>query len=673
MKKLLLFCQFLILLLSVSITISGQYTGGNPNVAFFKTVITSDTVLGYEPGKAVDNSMVGYCAIPGEAPEWLKIDLGAYHNIDGFGMIITNSDELPGEITFQSSVYGSWWSNLKNIFITTAGTYNFDINDRDSVRYVRIYISKKDVLASFTEVYIYWYEMDPQSPPPMALPATNITHDGFTANWTKRTLASGYKLSVTSDEDFTNYVPGYANLEVGNVLSWDIEGLSPVTTYYYRVKAYNIAGTSNNGNMVSLTTLQSPQTITFENLITYTYGDSDFDLGAIASSGLPVNYTSSDETVATITGSTVTIVGAGITSLTASQEGNSEYLSATPITNDLVVNRKEVTVDGAIAADKVYDGTTDATLSGAILTGVVGADDLSLSGDTAGTFAQVGVGTGIAVSTSIMLVGNDTTNYIILQPTGITADITIKDLTVVADDKSREECASNPEFTISYSGFVGAEDAGALISEPVALCAADEISAAGAFDITISGGTAYNYNLIYVTGTLSITPDITEPELIVQSTTIQLDETGNAMITPADVVANASDNCSLSDTTLSQSTFTSSDVGDIAIDVTVTDLAGNATTESAVVTVEGSTGLVNLEGYLAKIYPNPVLDLLTIETANLGWLSIKITSLNGQIIDSRNFTGNSHQIDLTSFPKGIYFITVESKDFVTIEKIIKLK
>jgi len=39
---------------------------------------------------------------------------------------------------------------------------------------------------------------------------------------------------------------------------------------------------------------------------------------------------------------------------------------------------------------------------------------------------------------------------------------------------------------------------------------------------------------------------------------------------------------------------------------------------------------------------------------------------------SEEMDGISFQIDLSSFPKGIYFITIRSKDFVTTEKVIKM-
>ena len=86
--------------------------------------------------------------------------------------------------------------------------------------------------------------------------------------------------------------------------------------------------------------------------------------------------------------------------------------------------------------------------------------------ETSGTFAQSDVGTAIAVSTSMTISGADVANYTLLQPADLVANITAAELTVTADDKSREACAANPDFTFTYSGFVGSDDEGVIPTPP---------------------------------------------------------------------------------------------------------------------------------------------------------------------------------------------------------------
>lgn len=87
-----------------------------------------------------------------------------------------------------------------------------------------------------------------------------------------------------------------------------------------------------------------PQTITFGALSATTYGAAPITLTATASSGLPVSYSSSNTAVATVDGSTVTIVGVGSTNITASQAGDGTWAAATPVVQALTVAKADQTI-----------------------------------------------------------------------------------------------------------------------------------------------------------------------------------------------------------------------------------------------------------------------------------------------------------------------------------------
>ncbi len=92
------------------------------------------------------------------------------------------------------------------------------------------------------------------------------------------------------------------------------------------------------------------------------------------------------------------------------------------------VARKSVTISGITAANKGYDGTTNATLTGtAVLNGILPADTgdvlLDASGATANfADATIGIGKSVSVTGYVLYGGAD--NYELTQPTGLTADIT---------------------------------------------------------------------------------------------------------------------------------------------------------------------------------------------------------------------------------------------------------
>ena len=79
---------------------------------------------------------------------------------------------------------------------------------------------------------------------------------GFRAQWAWTANATKYYLDVATDNGFTSIVPAYNNLDVGNNLTYVLTGLTPGTTYYYRVRAYSSCGTSSSS--VTMTYATSP-------------------------------------------------------------------------------------------------------------------------------------------------------------------------------------------------------------------------------------------------------------------------------------------------------------------------------------------------------------------------------------------------------------------------------
>ena len=529
-------------------------------------------------------------------------------------------------------------------------------------------MTAKDDPATFAEIMVYGEEM-PKPDRPVATAATNVTESGFRANWDPSIGATGYVISVATDVGFNNILPGY-DAWGDNISFWDVVDLNPGTEYFYRIRAYNIAGTSTFGNIISVTTEKGTQSITFDVLAASVYGDDDFELTATATSGLPVSYSSSDETVATITGSTVSIVGTGTTTITAMQDGDDMYLAADPQMQDLVVDVKEVTVANAVAENKTYDATTDAVVSGATLEGVLDGDVVNPAAAAAGVFAQSEVGAGIVVTTDMKIVGADSEKYFLAASPDLSADITAADLMVTADDESRGACAANPEFTVSYSGFVGSEDETVLAAEAVAACAADDSSPAGPYDITVSGGSAPNYVMVYATGTLTITPDVIPPSLEMQNFTVQLDASNNGVITAENLLVSSDDNCGVTGTMLSQYVFTDSDIGNVDVNVTVSDEAGNETTKVSVVTVLGYVGIDDVNGFAAKVYPNPTYGTVHLEMNSFAD-ELRVMDITGKTLISIANPEKQASIDLTDYHSGIYVIQLKYGTKVLYNKVVK--
>jgi len=197
-------------------------------------------------------------------------------------------------------------------------------------------------------------------------------------------------------------------------------------------------------------------------------------------------------------GKTVTVSDIALSAITDSN-GKEVYgyqLATNTVGNKVgEITKVSVTATGAAAQDKVYDATTVATITDAMLQGKLGSDDLNLSG----SFADKNVGNGKTVTAS--LTGADAGNYDLVQPNGLAADITPATMTTtnaLAHDKVYDSTTA-AIITASLQGILGSDD--------VALAGGGEYADSEVArnipvtaQLTLTGTDAGNYNLVQPIG-----------------------------------------------------------------------------------------------------------------------------------------------------------------------------
>ena len=165
-----------------------------------------------------------------------------------------------------------------------------------------------------------------------------------------------------------------------------------------------------------------------------------------------------------------------------------------------------VTVSGTAVADKIYDGTTTATLTG----GVPSVSGVTLT--QAGTFAQPNAGNGIAVTANDSIsgsTGNPNYVYALIQPTGLVAAITPAPLTVTGlSGTNRTYNGSTVDAltgTASLSGLINGQSLTLGNTAGGTLASANAGSEPVTTAITIADGTGLASNYVLTQPTLDAT------------------------------------------------------------------------------------------------------------------------------------------------------------------------
>lgn len=288
-------------------------------------------------------------------------------------------------------------------------------------------------------------------------------------------------------------------------------------------------GTADSANTVTFTFTVIPPAPTISSplaaagtygtpLSTYTIAASEIPT-SFSASGLPTGLAVSATTGA-ITG---TPTASGIFNVTVSATNAGGTGTATVV---FTIAKRSLTISGATAGNKAYDGGTTATLdtTAATLVGLISGDDVTLrtTGAT-GAFATASVGNAKPVTTSGFTIdGTASGNYLLTQPT-VAANIIGKALSVTG------VTAQNKPYDgtrTAVAAFAGASLVGVAPGDVVTL---DTTNAAAAFSdravatgktvtvsgLALTGADAGNYTV----GTAPATADITPKSLTVTGVT----------------------------------------------------------------------------------------------------------------------------------------------------------
>jgi hypothetical protein len=203
----------------------------------------------------------------------------------------------------------------------------------------------------------------------------------------------------------------------------------------------------------------------------------------------------------------VTVTGV---KLGGADAGNYTVSQPTGVTASITA--KNLTITGVTAADKQYDGNKTAILSftGAALDGVVSPDVVTIDSSLAtGEFSTKAAGGPYPVTvTGVKLGGADAGNYTVSQPTGVTASITQRPLTITATGVNKEyDGKTNATVTLSDNRVLGDVFTDSYTSASFADANAGDNKLVSVSGISISGTDAgnYTYNTTAVTHA-NITP-----------------------------------------------------------------------------------------------------------------------------------------------------------------------
>jgi fibronectin-binding autotransporter adhesin len=330
------------------------------------------------------------------------------------------------------------------------------------------------------------------------------------------TITADAKTKTYGNADPTlTYSVTTGNVVSGDTLSGSLARAAGESVGTYAITQGGVTNAANGNYDISfvganLTINRRAITITAD-AKTKTYGDADPTLTYIVTTGSVISGDTLSGSLDRTAGNNVGTYAITQGSVTNTANGNYDIAF---VGANLSITAKTLTVSGATAPNRAYNGTTTATITGATLVGVESGDAVTVSGG--GAFADKNVGSGKSVTANLVLGGGNAGNYLLTQPTGLTADITPKALTVSGAFAPSRFYNASTTVTVSGGTLVGVEsgDSVTLGGSPTGTMASAGVGVGKPVTVTgytISGATS-NYSFAQPT---DLTVDITPARLTV--------------------------------------------------------------------------------------------------------------------------------------------------------------
>ena len=452
------------------------------------------------------------------------VDISVIYKLDGIK--ITNSADIPGSVSYRNG----------EITITPKSGYYFSLDDPDDLIVIKtidgsqaqtrtpnintgLEITAKDATADPSGETKYTF----------TVPGDEYDYE-ITANFHKRTsITKNYNISIEKGPGTDgHYIYTGATFEptvtlaLGNTtLTENTDftvtyadnidaGTGKITLEGIRKYDGKLTGKGNNGlSVLTFVIDKADPTLKFTpGSATITFGkESEFEMPTLktAPEGITVTYESKDPNTATVHKSTgdITPVAFGKTTITAKYDGDDNWNSASDSYTLTVEKGKAVVKKAPTANSQTYTYTGE-------------PQELIVAGEGTNGEMQYKVGDKGTYSTTIPT-GTNADDYTVYykvvgtsnqfddsEEGSIIVKIAKAKLTVTAEDNKIVFGDEEPEYSVTYEGFVNKETASVLGGKLAFTCGYKKGSNAGTYPITPSGLTSDNYEITFAKGTLTV-------------------------------------------------------------------------------------------------------------------------------------------------------------------------